>query len=345
MKIGIVGHFAKNKNLNDGQTVKTRNLYDQLVDIYGQNEVKVIDTYQYKKHMLSLLINCMNGIKNAENIIMLPARNGVKIFVPLFLCFNKIFHKKLFYVVVGGWLPEFLLDKPRLQKHLQKLDYILVETENMKNKLNKLGINNVDILVNFKKIAILKDKKRNWKTTIPLKVCTFSRVIKEKGIENAIRAVSEVNKKEKNKIYHLDIYGPISENYKEEFDTLLKKYQNDVSYKGVIEANNSVNTLKQYHLLLFPTYYEGEGLAGTIIDAFSSGVPVVASDWRYNTEVVKDGYNGFIFQTKNDKELIEILYNVYKGKYPMEKIKENCLKSATAYIPENAIKGLTKYIN
>ena len=37
MKIGIVGHFAKNKNLNDGQTIKTRNLYYQLIEIYGKN--------------------------------------------------------------------------------------------------------------------------------------------------------------------------------------------------------------------------------------------------------------------------------------------------------------------
>ena len=344
MKIGIVGHFAKNKNLNDGQTIKTRNLYYQFIEIYGKNEVSMIDTYKYKKHLLTLFINCVKGLKDSENIIMLPARNGVKVFVPLFIFFNKFFHKKLFYVVVGGWLPEFLLTHPKLKKNIKKLDYVLVETENMKTKLNQMGINNVDILVNFKKITIIQSQKLHFDSSLPIKVCTFSRVIKEKGIENAIKCVCAINKKEKKSIYQLDIYGPIANEYKEEFNLILKQNEDYVSYKGVIDANKSVETLNKYSLLLFPTYYEGEGLAGTIIDAFTSGVPVVASDWKYNKEIIKNGYNGFIFKTKNDDELIKILYDVYKGKYDLKTMKENCLKSATKYIPEIAIKELTKYI-
>lgn len=344
MKFEIIGHFAKGKNLNDGQTVKTRNLYNQLVEIYGKDEVGAIDTYQYKKHPFSLLFQCIFAIKEKENIIILPAKNGIKVFVPLFVYFNKLFHKKLFYVVVGGWLPEFLEDRPKLQQQIQKITMIFVETENMKKKLNKLGVENVDILPNFKKIKIVDKKDLIWNPNLPIKVCTFSRVMKEKGIENAIHAITNINQKENRKIFHLDIYGPIVKKYQKEFEEISKKCLHSVSYQGVVDAKNSVSVLKNYQFLLFPTYYEGEGFAGTIIDALSSGVPVIASDWKYNPEIIKNEYNGFLFQTKDDEELMKILYEIYQNKYDITKIKENCLKSAEKYIPEKVIKKFLKYV-
>lgn len=344
MKFEIIGHFAKGKNLNDGQTVKTRNLYHQLVEMYGEKEVGVVDTHQYKKHPFSLLFQCILAIKEKENIIILPAKNGIKVFVPLFVYLNKLFHKKLFYVVVGGWLPEFLADRPKLQQQVQKITMIFVETENMKKKLNRLGMKNVDILPNFKKIKIVDKKDLVWNPNLPIKVCTFSRVMKEKGIENAIHAITSINQKENRKIFHLDIYGPIVKKYQKEFDTITKKYHHSVSYQGVVDAKNSVSVLKDYQFLLFPTYYEGEGFAGTIIDAFSSGVPVIASDWKYNSEIIKNEYNGFLFPTKDDEQLVKVLYEIYQKKYDIPKIKENCLKCAEKYISEKAIKKFLKYV-
>ncbi|MFR3494185.1 MAG: glycosyltransferase [Blautia sp.] len=53
-----------------------------------------------------------------------------------------------------------------------------------------------------------------------------------------------------------------------------------IRYKGMVPFNQSTEVLKNYDALLFPTYYEGEGFAGTIIDAFAAGLPVIASDWK-----------------------------------------------------------------
>ena len=48
--------------------------------------------------------------------------------------------------------------------------------------------------------------------------------------------------------------------------------------------------------MIFPTYYVGEGFPGTIIDAFSSGIPDIATDWRYNSEIVQNGKTGYIYK-------------------------------------------------
>lgn len=58
MKVGIVGHYARNFDFFDGQTVKTRNLYNALIKIYGEDEVFLVDTYNYRKHPFKLKTNC-----------------------------------------------------------------------------------------------------------------------------------------------------------------------------------------------------------------------------------------------------------------------------------------------
>lgn len=345
MKITIVGHLAQGQNLNDGQTVKTRNLYEQLKKMYHES-VFYVDTYNYKAHPFKLFGDCMNAIKTSNYIIILPAMNGIKFFVPLFTCLNKKYHCKLIYAVVGGWLPEFIENKKFLLKSLMRLDKIFVETSTMQEKLNKIGVRNVEVLVNFKDIKPIN--KKELKSTIPniYKVCTFSRVIKEKGIENAIKVVEEINKKYNKQIFCLDIYGPIAEEYKEEFQELIRNADSSyIQYKGVVDSKESVKKIKQYDLLLFPTYYQGEGLAGTIIDSFFAGVPVVASNWRYNTDVIKDKETGFIFETKDDEAMKRTLEDIYHGKYDLKKMQLNCLEQANQYLPEIAIKPLINYIN
>ena len=345
MKVAMIGHFALNKEYNDGQTVKVKNLYKELEQKIGENNIFKVDTYNYKKHPIKLFSNCVKAMK-ADNVMFLPAQNGVKVFIPLLCFLNKFYKKNLFYIVVGGWLPEKLEDNKLLLKTSKKITKIFVETEGMKKKLNNLGLNNVEILLNFKKLSPIAEEEFKRIDYENIKVCTFSRVIKEKGIENAINVVNNINKKYNKKIYHLDIYGPIGEEYKEEFEKIIATSDNSyICYKGVVNSSKSVEIIKQYDLLLFPTYYEGEGLAGTIIDAFFAGVPVVASDWRYNRDVINDSVNGIIFKTNDDSEFEKILNDIHLQKYDINEMKKACIQEAIKYLPEIAIMPLMKHID
>lgn len=57
-KVCVCGHFGGDNNFNDGQTVKTKNLYTALSEIYGEKAVLKIDTYNWKKHPISFLNEC-----------------------------------------------------------------------------------------------------------------------------------------------------------------------------------------------------------------------------------------------------------------------------------------------
>ena len=185
MKISIVGHFAQGQKFNDGQTVKTKNLCNKLKEIYGENEINIVDTYNYKKHPIRLLKNCINAIKKSDNVIILPAKNGVKVFVPLFVKLNKKYNKNIIYAVVGGWLPDVLGEHQKLLNSACDLNCVLVETGGMKKRLNELGLNNVDILLNFKNISVLE------KLPVGLRHCaevfhTLAKVLKDKGYSTAV---------------------------------------------------------------------------------------------------------------------------------------------------------------
>lgn len=345
MKVAVIGHFAINQEYKDGQTIKVRNLYNELKNEVGENNILKIDTYNYKKNPIKLVKQCITAM-SADNIVFLPAQNGVKVFIP-FLCFlNKFYRKNLLYDVVGGWLPEVLKENKFLLKISKKITKIFVETDGMRVKLNSLGLNNVELMLNFKDLSPIKEDeviKINYKK---INVCTFSRVIKEKGIENAINVINKINKRYEKNIYHLDIYGQIGEEYRENFQKVIEYADSgSVCYKGEVEPSKSVETIKKYDLLLFPTYYDGEGLAGTIIDAFFAGVPIISSDWKYNKEIINNNVTGIIFKAKDDNDFENVLNDVYLKKYDVDKMKIECIKESKRYLPNVAIKSIMKYIN
>lgn len=220
---------------------------------------------------------------------------------------------------------------------LNHFDYIYVETLHMKKLLEK-NLNNISVMPNFKPLKVLQEDDFEYNENLPYRLCTFSRVMKEKGIEEAINAVIGINEKEHRHIYSLDIYGQIDMQYEENFKKIINQSPNYINYKGIVPYNETTQVLRNYKALLFPTYYKGEGFAGTLIDAYAAGIPVIASDWKYNSEIVKNEYNGFVFTSFS--ELMEILSDYEKNMPICDQMKINCINTANAYKPEIVMKEL-----
>lgn len=337
-KVGICGHFGNGKSFLDGQTVKTKMIYQILR--MKMNSVDLVDTYCWQKKIFRFIANCILLIRKSENIILLPAQNGVKVFIPFFWFINLFFKRKIHYVVIGGWLPEFLEQRKWLCFFLKKIDCIYVETHTMRKKLEALQLKNVFYMPNCKELYILDESELVCSIEIPYKLCTFSRVMKEKGIEDAVEAVKSINDTYQKTIYTLDIYGQVDENYKERFKELKKGFPDYIQYKGMVPYGSSVLVLKNYFLLLFPTYYDGEGFAGTLLDAFAAGLPVIATNWRYNGEIIADKQNGFLYETEQKERLRELLIECYQNPQIINDMREACLKCADAYSPDKVMKIL-----
>lgn len=345
-KISIIGHFGFGKECLDGQTVKTKTLAKELRNIFGNKQVKLCDTHNGMKFLMKLPFIGIHLLCTCDNIIILPAHNGIRIIAPLLYLLNTIFHKKLHYVVIGGWLPKLLSTHKVLSYCLSKFDGIYVETISLQNKMHALGFKNVYIMPNSKELTTvtLQPTCQDKKQTFPLRLCIFSRIMKQKGIEDAINVVTDINKETGKTIYTLDIYGQIDSKEKEWFSELTNNFPPYISYKGCVPFNESTNTLKNYFALLFPTRFYTEGIPGTIIDAYASALPVIAARWESFCDVIDEGETGYGYEFANIEDLHRIMREIALCPEKIIEMKYQCLKKAHTFTPQNATKVLWAHL-
>ena len=340
-KVTIIGHFAYGLKYLDGQTIKTKIVSKELKRRLGAQQVREIDTHGGINTLFKAPFHIFLALRDSKNVIILPAHNGLRIYAPLLALATKIFrNRKLHYVVIGGWLPEFLKQYIFTRKSLHAFQAIYVETNTMKRALEKEGYSNVCVMPNCKDLEILSEKDLDYHVSEPYKLCTFSRVMKEKGIEDAINVVRNINEKAGKNVYELDIYGPVDPKQIEWFEVLKKNFPAYVHYKGMVSGDKSVDALKNYFLLLFPTRFYTEGIPGTIIDAYAAGVPVLSSKWESFNDIVKEGVTGYGFTFKALEEFEELLYKIVQNPQVVISLKKACLSLANEYVPGKALDEL-----
>ncbi len=340
-KIGIIGHFGANQNILDGQTIKTKILYDELKNISDLQILKV-DTYYKKERPLKLLIDTFVCLFKTRNIIILLSGNGMRFYFPLLYVFSKIFGTRVFHDVIGGNLDKYVKMNPKFKKYLNQFVVNWVETDGLKNKLESCDIMNCEVIPNFKKLNIISNCE--LPAYPPYGFCIFSRVMQEKGIETAIEAINAVNKDSGKEICQLDIFGRIDEGYQDRFEKVLQKHPAGVKYKGTVHYDRSVEAIKGYYALLFPTYWEGEGFPGTIVDAFSAGLPVVATDWNCNSEIVENKVNGILYPNGEIADLKQAIQWLITHNAEVAHMKKSCIETAKKYQPEYYIKKIISRI-
>ena len=321
-------HFKKNDMI--GAVVKTRNIYYGLLEKYGEDLISYVDIWGGKKRSGIVLLEVFKAFQKCENVILVSsAIKGPYIFYIRLL--QRLFNRRVIYIPIGVRISGRIAKDSKARKRLSFCSAILPESKQNCRELQSMGFPEVCLFRNFKSVKKLgcsyKSLHRNMNV---FTFCTFSRVTKEKGITDAIIAISKVQELVPNNRFELHIYGEIDPEYKEEFELLLNDYS-FVTYEGIVNAEDAVLTLQKHDVLLFPTRFPDEGIPGTIIDSFAAGIPIISSKWLYFDEIFEDhktalGYdflnvdslvNTIIYATKNIDELINIGRNGQKeyGKY------------------------------
>jgi glycosyltransferase involved in cell wall biosynthesis len=342
LKIFICGNFGYKNNQIDGQTIKTRQLKDVMIKKIGRDSIVYVDTSYAKRKPIFTFNEIKKNIKNSNHLIILPGSNGLRVLLPLFIRWKKKLKIDIRYVVIGGWLPDFLKKKKKYLSLCKKIDKIYVETKFMKQKLIEIGLQNVDILTNFRQFNFTRKSINKVKGS--LKLVYFSRVLKEKGIELAMESVNRINKKYDKKVVEFDIYGPINSKYKKEFEKQIVKSEEYICYKGFLEPDNIYKKLSKYDLMIFPTFCKTECFPGAIIDSYISGVPVLASNWQYSDEIIKENITGKLFASQDIGDLTKKLEFMINNPDLIYKMKQNCLEEAKKYNADFVLDSLIKDI-
>lgn len=327
-KILYIATTADHRNRLDGETVKSKLLRKYLEEIKNVKIISV-DTDNWKKHILKLVFLIMINFLRCDKIVISSADKGSHIVLKFF---ERIKTKKdIYYFVIGGSLYRNITKNNWKTSTYSRIKQIYVESDILKNELKSINISNVETLNNFRRVEKFKN---NYKKTDIVKFVYYGRVIKEKGIEEAIKLIKRLNE-EKIKCI-LDIYGQCKTEYLHKINNM---FSNEIKYHGEIKPNNKTEyeILSQYDIFIFPTEYQGECLPGALIDAYISGLAIIASDWKYAQEYVKNNENGIVFKYKNYEDMYiktkEFLYS-----NNIEEFKKKSLELAEQYKIENVLR-------
>lgn len=123
-------------------------------------------------------------------------------------------------------------------------------------------------------------------------VLLASRMIKEKGVEDFVRAAAQLRKK--NVAARFVLAGaPDPENPHSIPEAVLRRYHEDGLVEWWGHRDNIPEIIREAAIVCLPTTY-GEGIPKTLIEAAAGECPIVTYDVPGCREIVTDGANGML---------------------------------------------------
>ena len=335
-RICVIGNMGNPGNENNGQTIKTKTMIKVLEEKYGSHVCIVSDTNRVNNSPFKIILAMISAMIHGDLIVLAVCDYAIKLVAFPVYILAKIQKKKIIYVLIGGWLGNFVKKHKFSKWALMRYDKIFAETKVSGEMLVNQGFTNVLYIDNCK---YLYPKKNYHTDPTDLHFCMLSRIVPEKGIEDAIVAIAKANEmKEAETNYCLDIYGEIGNEYKEDFERLLQKYNQCVKYGGVVEFEKCPDVISHYDALLFPTRVMTEGMPGTIIDSMFAGTPVIATKWNACEEIIEQGVNGYYY-SGGPEQLLDVL-SERELKKVLLGMRRNCLEVSKRFTPEVAFEPL-----
>ncbi len=297
-----------------GATVLSKNILDFL----KRKEEIYLRHYQFRKNWrpkfqiidFIVLILKMPFILRKYDVVSIHSTPDMNLTIgPVLVVIAKIFNKKIIYHFFGGNFYEQYKSAPKLvriviDKTTFKANFVFFETKQLLQYFSADINKNIIWLPNSRDQILDKFPKRSYNK----KFVFISRVIKEKGVDLILETFKKLDRS-----YTVSIYGPIPPNtYR--IEELNKR---NCFYKGILSEEEVLDVLMDNDVLLLPTYFDGEGYPGIIIESLSVGMPVISSDWKAINEIISSGFNGLLCLPKNSSSLMKQILHLNEENYPL----------------------------
>lgn len=178
--------------------------------------------------------------------------------------------------------------------------------EEFKNIIHYLGIKKqkVIILPNVPSLPVHKDKIE--KKAGFLKLCFVGRIVENKNLLIAIKAVIAAKSN-----VEFDIFGPVeNKEYWKQCMGLIKSAPPNVkiTYKGALSPEKMRMTYSYYDCLISPTRFENYGQS--IVEAMLHDVPVIISKGTTPWDDISDSHVGYIVPLNDVAEYTNCIENI-----------------------------------
>lgn len=331
-KVILIGPCGGGEIPKNGASAKNYHLVKYLME--KQLPCLCIDTEHWKKNpfvLLRLLYHALFSI-DSTFIVAANSMSSYRIIRILSILPGK---RPIIYWVIGGCLADWMREGEVKTAPYKAVTRFIVEGQKMQQTLDEVGFKNVVVVPNFKYIEHIPERKERQDDIV--RFVFLSRIIPEKGCNTIIKAAEMLNERYKDK-FTIGFWGPFEDSYRSEFLSKIERIDN-VNYKGFLNLSHPENydTLAEYDIMLFPTYWHGEGFPGIIIDAFVAGLPVIATDWNLNADIIKHGKTGVVLGSNTVEALYDAMLSFIDGKEDLSAMSENCRREAHKYDIHNVL--------
>lgn len=176
------------------------------------------------------------------------------------------------------------------------------------------------VLPNAIEVGEILNLKKDYNTIDILYVGSLS---KHKGVEILINAFKGLQFT--NVVLHIVGTGNYGEHLK-----ALSTDDNRIIFHGFLQGSQLSNLYQKANLTVVPSiWYEPFGLI--IIESFKHGTPVIGSKIGGIQEIIKDGYNGLLFEPGNALELRDKLKYLIERPFELTKLGTGAFQDAHKY--------------
>lgn len=245
-------------------------------------------------------------MRKTDVVFINLSQNGIKKLAPVLAYLSRCFGKKVVIRPFGSSLKSIYQslsgrEKLRFSKYIIGADILFVQTKELQFFFKSLGKRVLQLKTSrpMPDKGIIKSLKSFNKRFVYL-----GQIREDKGLNELIACRNEIKEN-----YTIDVFGPIEDS---KFLFLTDKNY----YKGLLKTREELlNTLSTYDVLVLPTYYEGEGYPGVIVEAYSLGLPVITTDWKSIPEIVIPGKTGILVKPRSASDLKQAIMNISEPVY------------------------------
>lgn len=217
--------------------------------------------------------------------------------------------------------------------------FIAVSEYVKKQSLKSLRIKegDVEVIYNYLNDNWLSDFEPEKRENNPRKMISVTHLHKQKGVEYLIRAMKIVL--DSGKVGLLYIVGDGQE--KQSLSILIQNLNLDKNVFLLGKRNDVRKLISENDIFIFPSVNEGLGIA--LIEAMSQEKICIAFSVGPIPEIIDDGFNGFLVQSRDIEALAKKIIYVIDNYPQCKEISERArLKVKAKFSKENSVRLLAK---
>ena len=118
-----------------------------------------------------------------------------------------------------------------------------------------------------------------------------------------------------------------------------------VKYIGNLSPEDVPSVIEAHDAFIFPSYYEGEGYPGVVIEALQLELPIVTTYWKALPELIENNKNGLLVPPRDKNALLDATKKLINEKDFFQVLQKGAKERGEEFRAVNVMVNLVSWIN